>query len=240
MNKKVLWIAIIIVGLTGCTARNRDVSSAVNPSVMGQVQEKQTSKKPRIPDSKELKASILEYKGDSDQDQKETDRLLAEIEKKVSQPTITQEDIERGWYYGSADEKKVGTPKVWIWSKDEKQPRWMSQNAIEETVMVQVEELCERTAGMYVVSCIETDAEDCEYIPRSECRCAEGTLWNENQGCILAVKNEKGEEKFVTITEKELTEGWYLGLPNQKKLDTPANWIWTDVAEDSRWQNPTR
>lgn len=188
--------------------------------------------KPRIPDSSELKASILTPESAANADQ--TAELLKEIEKRIEKPNILYEDIERGWYYGGQDEKKLGTPKSWVWVQEGRKSRWASPNAIEKTVIRDASELCRSTAGTYVVSCLESETPDCEYIPANVCQCLDGARWHVEQGCIL--EDEKGD--YISVSEQELNRGWYIGLPNQKKLGTPFNWVWVDAGTNSRWQNP--
>lgn len=38
-----------------------------------------------------------------------------------------------------------------------------------------------------------------------------------------------------TITQAELSQGWYYGMEYQKKLDTPTGWTWVDAGRSSRW-----
>ncbi len=163
------------------------------------------------------------------------EKLLEEIDKDINRPNITEEDIRRGWYYGLETDKKYGTPSSWIWAYDGKESRWISPNIIEESDYEEEKSLCDETAGEYIVSCIDTEVVNCEYIPETECRCIEGSGWIDREGCILM--NEDGE--FLSITQAELAQGWYFGLPNEKKHNTPSAWIWLEAGKDSRWQNPT-
>ncbi|MFH0820244.1 MAG: hypothetical protein V1908_00565 [Candidatus Peregrinibacteria bacterium] len=218
-----LAAALLMVGCTPSISQGEEGDPISVGKPIAQVQ------KPRIPQSGNFKASVL---GSTAPD--ETQKLLDAIEKKIAQPNIMYEDIERGWYYGSLQEKKVGTPSTWTWVENGKSSRWMSPNAMEEETLVKADELCKKTAGTYVISCIENEAPDCEYIPTSTCRCVEGSEWDDKQGCILT-DEKKG---FVVISDDELKRGWYLGLPNQKKLNTPFNWVWVEAGENSRWQNP--
>ncbi|MFH1012837.1 MAG: hypothetical protein V1760_03770 [Candidatus Peregrinibacteria bacterium] len=231
MIKKILLITAVLLVSTGCAGtgggRNPNLASPKGP-----IAQKETipGKKPRIPSAQDLKASVLGSK----ESESDTTRLLEAIEKRIEQPNIVYEDIERGWYYGGVDEKKLGTPNTWAWVEEGKRSRWVSPNAVEETSVVQAEDLCRKTAGTYVISCLETDSEGCEYIPRNTCRCIEESKWQEGQGCIAVDE----EEEFVTISQEELNRGWYTGLPNQKKLNTPKNWVWVDAGKNSRWQTP--
>ena len=217
------FLALIIVSiflLAGCGA-----TSATD----------EIPKKPRIP-SPELKASVLDYdRTDIEKlEIEEMERLLDEIEKDLTRPNITEEDIRRGWYYGSFDDKKYGTPDSWIWSDEGDKSRWISPNALEEDELSEDEELCNQTAGQYLISCIDTESADCDYVPKTECRCIDNSKWKEGQGCIM-VDEEGG---FVSVSGEELKQGWYKGLPNEKKLNTPTAWIWVEAGQNSRWQNP--
>ena len=223
--KRLLLVIIAIIFLTGCNSGSDSRASA------------KQSKKPRIPQKPvAMQADLSALKDTEDKENElDFDRLIERIDKSLEQPTITVEDIERGWYYGSKDEKKLGTPSSWILIDEGAKSRWISPNSIEEVVDIEVDELCRKTAGTYIISCIEREVEYCEYIPESECRCLEDTEWVDDQGCILI--DEEGQ--FVFISSDELKQGWYHGLPNEKKLNTPTNWIWVENGEDSRWQNPS-
>jgi len=186
-------------------------------------------KKPRIPN---VKASIL----DADTTNLEVDemeQLLEEIDKELNAPNITEEDIRRGWYYGSQEDKKYGTPSSWIWVASSDEPRWASPNILEESDYLEAKNLCEQTAGVYSISCLDTEMLDCEYVAKSECRCSYDTEWQDEQGCILVDE----EDEFISISQDELRRGWYIGLPSEKKLNTPSSWIWVEGGQNSRWQN---
>ena len=191
-------------------------------------------KKPHIP----LKASVLQFNDETGSEKASLDdmnSILDEIDKELNRPNISEDDIKRGWYYGSQEDKKFGTPSPWIWVDNGSESRWVSPNSIDADDYMEVKELCSETAGTYVVSCLDTESSDCEYIPRTECKCIEGTKWTDNQGCILV--NEKDE--YVSIAEDDLRQGWYKGIPTEKKLNTPQSWIWVEAGQDSRWQNPS-
>ncbi len=192
-----------------------------------------SGRKPKIP----VKASVLDYHkvATDNLDVNEMEILLEEIDKDLSRPNITEQDIRRGWYYGLETDMKYGTPTSWIWVNDSKESRWISPNIIEESDYEEEKYLCDETAGKYIVSCIDTEITDCEYIPETECRCIENSSWVDREGCILT--DEDGE--LIPILQSELSQGWYNGLPNEKKLNTPSAWIWIEAGRDSRWQNPT-
>jgi hypothetical protein len=40
------------------------------------------------------------------------------------------------------------------------------------------------------------------------------------------------------ITAKEIEQGWYWGFEYQKKLDTPAGWVWIEAGKSSKWCKP--
>ncbi len=159
------------------------VACAPGKNIRQPIPQEETSqaRKPRIQDAADLKASVLDP---GTRKEEETKALLQEIEKRVAQPTITYDDIKRGWYTGGVGEKKIGTPATWVWVSEGSKSRWVSPNALEKNVTVAAQELCKSTAGTYVVSCVQSEAKDCEYIPANTCRCSEGSVWKEEQGCI--------------------------------------------------------
>lgn len=216
------YLVLIIVSvffLTGCS--NPPESASANMY-------EQNIKKPRIP----AYANILDV-DTKDFEVDEMEQLIEEINKQLSAPNITEEDIRRGWYYASQKDKKYGTPNSWIWINNSDKPRWTSPNIIEESNYLEEKSLCEKTAGTYFISCLDTEILDCQYVAKSECRCSENTKWQDDQGCILT--DEEGE--FISISQDELRRGWYIGLPSEKKLSTPSNWIWMESGQNSRWQN---
>lgn len=40
------------------------------------------------------------------------------------------------------------------------------------------------------------------------------------------------------IAPTEIDQGWYWGFEYQKKLDTPADWVWIDAGRSSKWCKP--
>jgi hypothetical protein len=223
------FLALIIITVflfTGC-----GVTPPTADITQGSTEER---KMPRIPSHNELKASVL----DVDTEDLETDdmeELLEEIDKELNRPNISEEDIKRGWYYGSEEDKKYGTPDSWVWVEDSDESRWVSPNVLEDADTIEDKDLCDQTAGTYVISCLDTEVSNCEYASKSECHCTDISKWYDQQGCILT--DEEGG--FVSITQDDLRQGWYIGLPNEKKLDTPSNWLWVEGGQDSRWQNPS-
>jgi hypothetical protein len=213
--------------LAGCGAPSR---TADNSSYADKI-----AKKPGIPVTDDLGASILDAdKKNSGTDN--TDKLIEKIDNMLKPRNITEEDIRRGWYYGSRDDIRYGTPPSWIWISDSADgPKWASPDAFKETDYFNAKELCEQTAGSYVISCLDTDISECEYVPKSQCYCLDGSKWDDGQGCVLT--DEKGG--FVSITRDDLSKGWYYGLPSQKKLDTPPGWVWAESGRSSKWQNPS-
>lgn len=165
-------------------------------------------------------------------DYEAVDRKLAELRRQMNQPNILESDILRGWYLASESEKKYGTPDTWIFIEDGENSKWISPNALEEEDTIDDRRLCKGTAGTYISSCLKTAEAECEFVEASHCVCLEETKWKEDQGCILV--SPRGT--FVAINEKELAQGWYLGLPNQKKLNTPSNWKWIEDGKNSAWK----
>lgn len=45
-------------------------------------------------------------------------------------------------------------------------------------------------------------------------------------------------EEIPAITKEELSQGWYWAYKNQKKLNTPANWIYAEDGRSSCWHKP--
>ncbi|MBU0727729.1 hypothetical protein KKA95_03520 [Patescibacteria group bacterium] len=220
--KRFLLITASVLLLAGCGSNNDSLTQIEN-------------KKPRIPQY-EFKASILDHDY-SKYDIEDMEKLLEEIDKDLTRPNITEEDIRRGWYLGDYGDRKYGTPDSWIWEDADNESRWVSPNALEEVDYFEVKQLCSSTAGTYVISCIDTEIVECEYVPETECKCVDGTKWVNKQGCIL-LGEESEEESFISISQDELKRGWYQGLPSEKKLNTPSSWIWIEGGQDSRWQNP--
>lgn len=173
---------------------------------------------------------------DASVDFKKIDLLLADINSELQQPNILREDILRGWYLGGKTDKKYGTPETWVFEEAGKDSRWISPNAIEEVEIKMSGELCRQTAGSFKASCLDTADDQCEYIGVSSCECSKGTKWHEEQGCIL--ENERGS--FIAINSVELAQGYYTALPNEKKLNTPSDWIWTEDGPQSSWHAPRK
>jgi len=219
MIKKILLITGFVFLLTGCGGQRADILSGTTkrpgiPKV----------KRPGIP-SQNLKASAL----DSANEMRD---LLSEIDKEIDRPNITEEDIRRGWYIGGEGDRKYGTPDGWIWKAAGKNSKWMSPNILTEIDHSKSESLCKKTAGRYIISCIDTESEDCEYVSETKCECIEGSKWKDDQGCIMLKDGD-----FIEIEKEDLIRGWYQGLINEKKLNTPSNWIWQEAGQKSRWQN---
>lgn len=126
-------------------------------------------KKPRIPSADELKASVLDFQKKPAVNEHEVDRILAEIAKKETNEPITYDDIRRGWYSASKDQKKEGTPKAWQWIQVEQEGRWVSPEAAELLRLEKEKKECSNKGGVYRISCLESESEGCEYIPESRC-----------------------------------------------------------------------
>lgn len=232
--KKIILLFILLFLFSGCSLdpENNPADSA------SEVRDLVPSKKPGIPKpklpQKALQANLLgAEKLISSSEDDAMDGLLERIDETIEKKNITQTDIERGWYSAREDEKKWGTPPSWIWFQRGGQEFWADPGALKRFEDIDKDKLCRETGGHYALSCLERAVEHCEYIPQSECRCELSTRWAEGQGCI--VLNEKGS--FIPIGEEDIQNGWYEGNKNQKKLDTPAGWIWSNSAEKPRWQN---
>lgn len=181
-----------------------------------------------------LQADVMGAIGNSNlgTDYAKVDRILADISEQMHQPNVLKTDILRGWYLGGESDKKYGTPDTWVFMEDGENSKWMSTNVLEEEDLIDNRQLCKQTAGSYVASCMQTSDSDCEYVGESYCQCLSGTKWKEGQGCILST--ERGS--YVSINNSELEKGWYFGLPNEKKLNTPADWLWVEKGRESVWQ----
>ncbi len=45
-------------------------------------------------------------------------------------PQISQQDLQQGWYWGSADQKKIGTPSNWLYLGQGKSSCWHSVDVV--------------------------------------------------------------------------------------------------------------
>jgi len=180
-------------------------------------------------------ADILNSYGSSDSfvNYDEVEDQLSELRIKLSKPNILKDDIVRGWYLALETEKKYGTPDNWIFIENGYDSKWISPNALDEKELVDNNLLCKGTAGNFVSSCLDSYDSKCEYVSESYCECSYGTKWKVDQGCIYST--EKGT--YVAINAEDLEKGWYYGLPNEKKLNTPSSWIWLENGKRSVWQS---
>ncbi len=168
-----------------------------------------------------------------DKDYKKIDRILEGISEEIESENILKSDILRGWYRTrSESDKKYGTPDSWIFIKEASGGKWMSPNAFDEDEILNEKDLCKKTAGIYHNSCLESSDSDCEYVSENYCQCTRTSKWKEGQGCILM--SERGT--YVAINSLELKQGWYYGLLNEKKLNTPTDWVWSENAKRSIWK----
>ena len=224
--KRLLLISVGLLILTACSSDNSDIA--------------QSGKKPRLPNipvsaQAGLQANMLGSEKMAEKPAEiKTDMggLIDRINQNLEQENITVQDIDRGWYYGSEDKQKWGTPDTWIWVNEGNKSHWISPAALEHENNMESDSMCRGTGGHYVISCAQSNLPHCEYIPQSECVCADGTKWHDSQGCIL-FKNDN----FVEISKEDLQKGWYSGSNSQKKLNTPSNWIWSENGKDSKWRN---
>ncbi|MFH1837902.1 MAG: DUF333 domain-containing protein [Candidatus Kuenenbacteria bacterium] len=47
-------------------------------------------------------------------------------------PSISEKDLENGWYYGQKFQKKSDTPKDWVWQSAGKSSKWLAPSFIEK------------------------------------------------------------------------------------------------------------
>lgn len=163
---------------------------------------------------------------------KQMAELQANLSQAMEQPNILKEDILRGWYLSSEENKKYGTPEDWVFVEDQSESKWMSPFLLEEADTLTDRMLCKLTAGQYTPSCLESSEVTCHYEVENTCQCSEGTAWKAGEGCILLGKRGG----FMAINSTELEQGFYLGLPNQKKLNTPPGWSWKEEGKNSAWR----
>jgi hypothetical protein len=41
------------------------------------------------------------------------------------------------------------------------------------------------------------------------------------------------------ISSNDLIQGWYWGMENQKKINTPTDWVYYEAGRDSCWHEPS-
>ncbi len=230
--KHIIPILIVLVFLAGCGGSVNQVGNISKPRIPI------AKTKPKLPQLN-LKADLLgsaHIKDEGKKTKEEVDigGLVDRIDRNLASKNVTLEDIDRGWYYGSEEERKWGTPQSWIWVNEGVKSHWISTDAIQSTRDMKNDEFCRGTGGYYVISCIERELPHCEYIPKSKCRCSSGTDYVDEQGCILI----DGGHEFISINSDELKQGWYFGQSAEKKLNTPSSWIWVDGGKKSRWRQP--
>lgn len=215
---KYLALILSIIVLTAC-------SEEQSPS-LAKVPEKEV----RVA----MQADIVGTTGSSEveMDYERVDAILADISAQMHQPNVLKSDILRGWYMGAKSDKKYGTPDTWIFVEDGINSKWISPNMLEDEDLIDNKQLCKQTAGTYYASCLESSDSDCEYVEESYCQCLASSKWKDGQGCVLTT--ERGS--YVSINNSELEKGWYYGLPNEKKLNTPTGWVWVENGRESAWQ----
>ena len=169
-------------------------------------------------------AGVFDYEDIEDQ--------LATLRRQLAQPDILQQDIVRGWYEADFDEKKYGTPVSWVFVEDDDHSIWISPRALEDMELQNAAEICAKTAGHFILSCLDTAKENCEYVPESSCSCLPGSRWHEEQGCIRV----NAGNGFEAISSDELSKGWYSGAQSEKKLNTPESWTWSVQGKNAVWQ----
>lgn len=245
-SRKIFIIGLIVLTLGGSgyvAYEELKPKAPSGPILLGQpaVQVQKTKPKipqkvrPQLPKPKAQVLPVLEMPAPAVNEEVENDQWLVAIEESVETPTISEEDILRGFYYARESEKKQGTPTVWVFIEDGENSRWSSPNVLTSSDEIEKQVLCEDTGGTYIPSCLNSESETCAYIPKSECRCAEGSAWNFKNGCLKM--DEAGEP--IRITAEELGQGFYEGKRSEKKLGTPENWIWSEEGHAYQWQDPT-
>ena len=55
---------------------------------------------------------------------------------------------------------------------------------------------------------------------------------------ILSTFKFLDEEDPLLFNNRDLRQGWYWGQKDQKKANTPADWIYTDAGRSSCWHEP--
>jgi hypothetical protein len=230
--KKFFLILVSALFLTACGGGG--TASLIN-SADNLAKPKFPHKKPAVPTTENSGTSGAAPQEVAKPSELNMDRIISKINASITPPNILAQDIERGWYMGGESDKKDGTPGTWIWVNKGKESAWMSPSALDDSADNTLEKLCNSTAGSYAFSCIEREFPGCEYIAKSICRCPDQTVWVDDQGCILTDKNGGA----LSISASDLKRGWYSGLPNEKKLDTPNNWVWIEGGKKSRWQTPS-
>lgn len=182
----------------------------------------------------DLQAQVISasYIEPTDVDYEVINDRLAELRKQLTQPNVVREDILRGWYLALESEKRYGTPDTWVFVEDGSRSRWTSPLALEAAALSQATDLCQQTAGHYVVSCLDSADVNCEYVSESFCQCPLKTRWHQQQGCIQVTERDS----FVAITAEDLEKGWYFGRQSEKKLNTPSDWSWSVAGKNQLWK----
>jgi len=163
-------------------------------------------------------------------DEQITDIQIREAQKIGKEVPVSEADIRRGFYYGTQDEKRYGTPVSWIWVSDGDKSRWSSAEAEKLHRQDDMRQLCKGTDGEFTESCIDSERMKCDFESETGCACPEETIWNPKEGCLRI----DIEGKLVLISNEDVQRGWYAGTRSQKKKGTPINWIWGN----DRWQSP--
>lgn len=185
-----------------------------------------TSKKPRIPTAKRFSVDSA-----ADELAIDLNQLMRQINVDLPLQNITEAELRAGWYLAEAHLKKVGTPVSWNLIDYEGGAYWASESKIKSIEQEKEVLLCTDTGGEYIFSCLDSESESCELLLENTCKCSPGSQWFDLQGCILV----DSEDESISITEKEIELGGYLGKRSEKKLNTPVSWVWFDQGEDSKW-----
>lgn len=56
----------------------------------------------------------------------------------------------------------------------------------------------------------------------------------------LLLSTFKFTDDLTSFSSKDLTQGWYWGFENQKKINTPTDWVFTEAGKSSCWHSPDK
>lgn len=221
MNSRTLLLILISISLlTACGKEEVSVQEKEIPFELKQLQANLTQK--------------IQSK-ENNQEDEDFQKIIESLKKQSHIPNITEEELERGWYYAEEGVKKYATPDSWVYepAQGNESGRWIHPDLMEKQVVASEELLCKKALGTFVKSCNELETgNQCEYIEQSTCQCPEGTLWDMQEGCLKV----DADGIWLVIQQKELEQGYYSGLNSEKKKGTPESWLWNP--EHGIWHSP--